>query len=469
MEESSYSEDESNTRHLKNVNYVTDSYDTDEVSTGTSSYAQYFQSNTGIVSEDSNEDRDTTAMSSEILTETEVKSNKTYPGALEVGVKNESEIREPAKPSDAALKFLKSINHNMLEYCCFEDKLVLVSDDGKSVGEYRASVEQTIVDDEEVLFIRASVNGKVDDIPTISSLTAYILPENLTLLKQEHRQFCKTSEKLEIITKLELNRETCQIEVRRTITQGKTLKTTRLKYKKHAINGLVTEATNIILQRLLIRAGVELENMDFVSLDINARRLVATTYRTLGAQKQMIGRRETEVYGIERKLHLTNDLTTWNSFFTEKTLITFKVQAGTPLAMIIDRIPLPTLAQCSFESKPLLEKQSCPSLPITEDLELRSKLIKRKTEIKSEHNSFLLHHPEAKALLSDFLQNVLLRRPQDVVKFAAKYFSDFSSKPSDIVNMFEKCFSGTAQSVPSVVIDQSTSQENHAYDNMTFF
>ena len=37
------------------------------------------------------------------------------------------------------------------------------------------------------------------------------------------------------------------------------------------------------------------------------------------------------------------------------------------------------------------------------------------------------HHPELKALLADFLQFLLLRKPDDVIAFAAEYFAAFSS------------------------------------------
>jgi hypothetical protein len=36
------------------------------------------------------------------------------------------------------------------------------------------------------------------------------------------------------------------------------------------------------------------------------------------------------------------------------------------------------------------------------------------------------HHPELKALLADFLQFLLLRKPDDVIAFAAQYFAAFS-------------------------------------------
>ena len=379
---------------------------------------------------------------SEILTEIKTTEYEIKPVAIR---------SEQAKPTEAALDFLKSIDRKMLEFCCFEDKLILVSHDGKSVGEYRASVEQIPLHDEEVLFVRASACGKIDETATASSVTAYILPENLTLLKQEYHHFCKTPEGLDTLTILELNRKTKQLEVKRKITDGKKIKTTKLKFKQHAVKGLVTEATNIVLQRLLVKAGVQTESMDFVSLDINGHRLAPTSYRSLPMRKQMIGKTEAEVYGLERHLKLTEELPlAWNSFFTENTLMTFRVQLGSPLTMIIDKLPLPTEAQCIVEPKQIPERRL---LTTTDDTELKSELIRKKTEMKSDHNSYLRQHPEAKAILRDFLQFLLLRRPSNVFGFAARYFSDFSSKPFDL-STEETCL--PLESTPPINVEKLT-------------
>lgn len=40
---------------------------------------------------------------------------------------------------------------------------------------------------------------------------------------------------------------------------------------------------------------------------------------------------------------------------------------------------------------------------------------------------YLQQKPEIRSLLADFLQFLLLRKPDDVVKFAAEYFSSFST------------------------------------------
>jgi len=47
-------------------------------------------------------------------------------------------------------------------------------------------------------------------------------------------------------------------------------------------------------------------------------------------------------------------------------------------------------------------------------------------ELKADHSTYIRSHPELKSILADFLQFLLLRKPDDVVQFCAEYFSAFS-------------------------------------------
>lgn len=51
-----------------------------------------------------------------------------------------------------------------------------------------------------------------------------------------------------------------------------------------------------------------------------------------------------------------------------------------------------------------------------------------KEELKADHASYLRKHPEIRALISDFLQFLLLRKPDDVFQFAREYFLPFASR-----------------------------------------
>lgn len=49
-------------------------------------------------------------------------------------------------------------------------------------------------------------------------------------------------------------------------------------------------------------------------------------------------------------------------------------------------------------------------------------------ELINDHKTFIRHKPELRALLEDFCQFVLLRKPDDVCSFASHYFASFSTK-----------------------------------------
>lgn len=52
----------------------------------------------------------------------------------------------------------------------------------------------------------------------------------------------------------------------------------------------------------------------------------------------------------------------------------------------------------------------------------------KKEALKADHASYLSQHPEIRALISDFLQFLLLRKPDDVFQFAREYFHPFASR-----------------------------------------
>ncbi|GCB83719.1 hypothetical protein scyTo_0024178, partial [Scyliorhinus torazame] len=75
------------------------------------------------------------------------------------------------------------------------------------------------------------------------------------------------------------------------------------------------------------------------------------------------------------------------------------------------------------DPKPVFEKKA---LIWEDDMQLYFKFIDRTEALKADYNSYLRHHPELRALMADFLKFLLLRKPQDVVTFAAEYFAPFS-------------------------------------------
>ena len=49
-------------------------------------------------------------------------------------------------------------------------------------------------------------------------------------------------------------------------------------------------------------------------------------------------------------------------------------------------------------------------------------------ELEDDHAKYMRHHPELKHLMADFLQFLLLRKPEDTLNFAGEYFASFSTR-----------------------------------------
>lgn len=74
------------------------------------------------------------------------------------------------------------------------------------------------------------------------------------------------------------------------------------------------------------------------------------------------------------------------------------------------------------DNKPVFEKMG---LVCEEDMQMHSKFLDRKEELKAEHVSYL--HQELRAMMADFLQFLFQRKPSNVFMFASKNFSPFAS------------------------------------------
>ena len=51
----------------------------------------------------------------------------------------------------------------------------------------------------------------------------------------------------------------------------------------------------------------------------------------------------------------------------------------------------------------------------------------RQKQLWAEHASYAAHNPDLRALLSDFIQHLLIDKPADVLDFCAQYFDAFAA------------------------------------------
>ncbi|KAL0966352.1 hypothetical protein UPYG_G00294220 [Umbra pygmaea] len=321
------------------------------------------------------------------------------------------------KASSEAIDFLSSIGAAEMRRCVFEDSLVTVSEVGRELGDFKVSVEWTSHREQPCLLIHAYSHGDIDDTPSGTSILAYI-SLNLETLEQEQHEYVKLQDH-QLDRKCHMVQCDGQLVVHKTTTVGEDVKRQSVSYPLSSLKGLVSEGSNLLLLRVLaLRRNVP-ENMTFLSFSQD-KSISTSTYRDLGYRQQMVEEKLVEVFGVERTVGLDIPAT-WHCFFLSDGHLASRVQVGSPISMRLLQFPPQTLTDDDtsvFEKRPLVWE---------EDMQMHSKFLDRKEELKAEHSSYMRKHPELRAMMADFLQFLLLRKPSNVFEFACEYFSPFAS------------------------------------------
>jgi len=201
------------------------------------------------------------------------------------------------------------------------------------------------------------------------------------------------------------------------------------------LENFISEGANILLLRLLIKCDFcsNSFSLQMKTIDPNLN-LTPAIYAKIDNQKETISGTEVILSGIERVIICPDDVkVTTNSLFLPSAHLAIRQQIGSPTVVKIDSLPVigePSIPEeeeeveeKEEEKKPEFEKKE---LNWEEDMMLFSKYLDRKEELKASHLTYIRHHPELKCLLADFLQQLLLRKPEQVLPFAESFFSSFS-------------------------------------------
>ncbi|XP_041056575.1 ciliogenesis-associated TTC17-interacting protein isoform X3 [Carcharodon carcharias] len=323
--------------------------------------------------------------------------------------------------SPEAINFLTSITTKELQTLHFTDSLVTISDTGRELGEFTITVLPILYNSFSSLSVHANSHGSIDSIPCGTSISAY-LTQNLETLEHYHHEYIKLKEQ-PLVRKTNMKKGDDGYVVTNEITSGQNVKSKTLIFKLEEMNGFVSEASNLILLRILAQRNKVPDNMVFLSFDTEMK-LSPSTYMDLGHRMMKIGKEEKDVLGIQRTVHSEeNGPMSWQCNFLPDGHLTSRVQVGSPVTMVLTQIP--HVRQTDEEDpKPVFEKKP---LNWEEDMQLYFKFIDRTEALKADYCSYLRHHPELRSLMADFLEFLLLRKPHDVVTFAAEYFASFSN------------------------------------------
>ncbi|KAJ8313623.1 hypothetical protein KUTeg_008767 [Tegillarca granosa] len=323
--------------------------------------------------------------------------------------------------SEEALRFIDSIvPEDDYKYLMFDDNLVTSSDTGKELGEFSVSVEPTNYKHQACFLIHANSHGAIDGVPCGTSITAYVA-QNLETLEQQHHEYVKL-ENCPLDRKTFIVKQEDGIVVNRVITQGEDIQRSSKTIPLEQMKGFISEGSNLLLHRLLIEKDVP-DNLEMLSFDSDCN-LCSAVYRPLEDRTQTVDGTEIRVFGVERTINSVADLpTTWQSYFIQDGHLSSRVQVGSPVTMKLTKVPQ-LIERDEEPPKPTFEKRP---LNWEEDMQMYSKFLDRKNELKGDHSSYIRQHPELKALLADFLQFLLLRKPDDVIAFSAEYFASFAA------------------------------------------
>ncbi|KAM7401187.1 hypothetical protein PAMA_005398 [Pampus argenteus] len=328
---------------------------------------------------------------------------------------------EELKASDEAITFMSSIEPAELQKCVFPDSLVTVSEGGRDLGKFTVTVEFALRVQQPCMLLHAQSQGAIDDSPCGTTVTAYITTD-LEVLEEDYHEYVKL-EGHRLDKRCHIVQRDGQMVIDKVTTIGEEVMKESVSYPASVLKGLVTEGSNLLLMRLIALRKKVPEHMTFLSFDPGLR-IIHTTFSELGLKQTEVEGETVEVFGIERIVHSVEDSpTTWQCYFLPDGHLVSRVQVGSPVTMRL--LQLPSQLEKSFENIPLVWQ---------EDMQMRSKFLDRKEELKADHASYLRQRPEIRALISDFLQFLLLRKPDDVLQFAREYFFLFAShRPSEQV------------------------------------
>lgn len=339
---------------------------------------------------------------------------------------------KPVEANEKAIEYLQDINFQSLGQAVFTDRLatVSISDDDKEIGELTLSVEETTRGDEICYLVHAQSHGLVDNIPIGTSVTAYI-GRGVRTLEQVQNEYMNIPDKpLSKKTVLTQDGQGDNYVVRRTITEGTVVTEEEHHFSPWNMQGFVSEGANIIIQRIMaVRREVPV-GANFVALDPNLQ-LANMSFEKGDDISQQVEDQTLQAMTIDRNIYTKPDKLSWVTHFLADGHMTSRETVGSQVRMQLVTMP----RQEEVVKIPDIPEKK--DLNWKEDMELLSHFLDRKEELINDHETYIRRKPELRAVIEDFCQFVLLRKPDDIVQFAAEYFAPLSSGP------IPKCLQGS--------------------------
>lgn len=329
------------------------------------------------------------------------------------------EIEDKVEANRKALDFIHSIDFKLLNRTVFKDQLAVVDDDGQKIGEMNTSVEETIRNGEVCYLVRLHRYSVLNGVSTGHCVHGYISLGLKTINLTDHEYSEVDGKVMEKRTTIEFDGN--QYIVNKKTTKGENSNNIERIYTAASMTGFISEGATIIIERIMCLNEETPEDAVFLSLDTSLT-LVTMTYEKLLDEMFTIEDQQMQTVGIQRETRsIFRPVLIESRYLADGHMVNCKIQS---INLNVKLLVLPT----EEDEKVELAKPDVENLPWKEDMELTSYFIERKEELKNNHQTYLRHKPELQAMLKDFLQYALLRKPDDICKFAASYFGSLSTK-----------------------------------------
>ncbi|ETE71332.1 putative protein C2orf62, partial [Ophiophagus hannah] len=259
-----------------------------------------------------------------------------------------------------------------IQPCLFEESMVAISESGETIGTFSVSVKWACYSldgwqEEDCFLVRANSKGTIDGF-------------------RDHPVETKTQE----------------------VKRHGQLYVTKTTVEK---DGLISESANFLVLRVMARRQSLPQNAIFLSFDSDQHVCTSTYYIIIWFLAQLchwlLPLSRSPTTNAESPINFLHFL------LPPSRHLSCRVQVGSPATMVILQMPI-LIDIDEPDPRPVFEKVL---LDWEED-----------EELQASHATYVRRHPELNTLLADFLQLLLLRKPDDVVTFAAEFFTPFSAQ-----------------------------------------
>ena len=320
--------------------------------------------------------------------------------------------------SNEAIEYLANITPQDWSGIHLSERLMTRKGD-KDFGEFEIAVNRAVWQGKECYMIHVTEENIVNDVPKVTNIIAHV-DQTFTTLEQSIHEYIKIPERtIDIKTLMVL--EGGKYVVQKTVKQEKFERKTHETYSTKQMQGFVCEACHVVLERLLLKKGIP-ENMVFLTFD-NETNLSSVKFKMLDDKDVVIEGESVLTKGIQCTLSsMAQKEYIWESYFIPDGRLMLRTEVGSDV----------TVRQLKLPRTPTPEPEEIITpLDWEKDMELLSQFTDRKEELIDDHNTYIRRHPQLQAILADFLQFLLLRKPDNIFDFARDFFSGMSLTHSD--------------------------------------